>query len=81
MVEVDHDVVTGKRMGWEPIEQSAFHRAFDACVSFPPTYELIGPKVNGNQERVGEHVLVRHGQCVLEVDCRDYFHRRVPSGA
>lgn len=70
------DQVTGKTVGWEPIEQSAFakyhaeavHAAEDA--DYPEgvrpgpwplgTYELIGPKVNGNPERCEEHELVAH---------------------
>lgn len=31
------------------------------------TYELIGPKVNGNPERVDRHVFRRHGDVVLDV--------------
>lgn len=63
-VEVDHDEVTGKRQGWEPIEQSAFAKVFatiDTRGYRPDTYELIGPKVNGNPEMVASHTLIRHG--------------------
>lgn len=68
------DEVTGKTVGWEPIEQSAFARwhseadpdaPFDQWPIQSPqpgaTYELIGPKVNGNPEGVEGHMLVRHG--------------------
>jgi hypothetical protein len=54
-VEVDHDQVTGKRVGWEPIEQSGFAKWFEEAVTGdepPGTYELVGPKVNGNPEQV-----------------------------
>jgi len=64
---VEQDAQTGKRMGWEPVEQSAFARFHaEALVNVaepdwrPGTYELIGPKVNGNPERAEEHVLVAH---------------------
>ncbi len=32
----------------------------------PGSYELCGPKVNGNPEGSPHHVLVRHGALVLE---------------
>lgn len=62
-VETDPD--TGKTVGWEPIEQSPFatfwRQAVDAGTAHRPgTYELIGPKVNGNPERVERHQLVWH---------------------
>jgi hypothetical protein len=66
-VAVDYDAATEKTVGWEPANQSGFGtRLLEAVVaqrgSFTPgTYELCGPKVNGNPERFGEHVLVRHG--------------------
>jgi hypothetical protein len=72
-VEVDRDTVTGKRVGWEPIDQSPFVKAFrDALDHTPPlngapgpayppgTYELCGPKINRNPERFEAHTLVRH---------------------
>jgi hypothetical protein len=70
---VETDPATGKTVGWEPIDQSGFRKAFqDALNHTPPlngapgpayrpgTYELIGPKVNGNPERVPHHMLVNH---------------------
>jgi hypothetical protein len=64
---VQTDEVTGKTMGWEPVAQSAF-AAFhaEAVASGGPrtwaagTFELIGPKINGNPERSGTHRLVAH---------------------
>lgn len=78
-VQVGHDEVTGKSVGWEPIEQSAFVKFHADAVdhaqttAFPPgTYELIGPKVNGNPEKLNRHVLVAHAAAgVLEVP-RDF---------
>ncbi|WP_306362098.1 DUF5565 family protein [Nocardia sp. CC227C] len=71
-VEADSDPITGKRTGWEPIEQSPFaklhRRALDATPDDDPvadSYELLGPKINGNPHGYGEHVLVRHGSIVL----------------
>ena len=62
-VPVTTDEVTGKTMGWEPIAQSSFAKAFaeTECAGFQPgTYELVGPKVNGNPEGFDSHALVRH---------------------
>ncbi|HEU0102110.1 MAG TPA: DUF5565 family protein [Mycobacteriales bacterium] len=62
---VEHDETTGKTVGWEPAEQSAFvkylREALTEARELPAgTYELIGPKVNGNPERADRHVLVSH---------------------
>ena len=60
------DEVTGKTFGWEPIAQSAYAKFFAEAVEAPSaarspgTYELIGPKINGNPEGVRAHELVAH---------------------
>lgn len=67
--EVDRDETTGKRVGWEPIEQSGFAKfhaeavdvPWQTGVQRPWTYELIGPKINGGPDGIREHVLIRHG--------------------
>ena len=68
-VEVDHDEVTGKRVGWEPAAQSGFAKWIeeaienvhaDGLVLLPGTHELIGPKVQGNPEQWDMHWLIRH---------------------
>lgn len=63
-VPVMTDEVTGKTMGWEPIGQSPFAKfhaeALDGHDPRPGTYELVGPKVNGNPEREPRHRLVEH---------------------
>lgn len=52
------DAVTGKAMGWEPIEQSSFYRHFlDALYG---THELMGPKINGNPEGLQSHAIIKH---------------------
>lgn len=66
-VEIDHDSTTGKSVGWEPIKQSSFYPYFieaknNAGELVPSTYELIGPKINGNPEKAGGHMLVLHGE-------------------
>lgn len=66
------DEATGKAVGWELIEQSAFAKYHAEALANgvlsddgddqwdAGTYELIGPKVNGNPERAAGHYLVRH---------------------
>lgn len=70
--EVETDPVTGKTVGWEPIEQSAFAKFHAEAVANGPlsedgddefdvgTFELIGPKINGNPEGAAAHFLVAH---------------------
>lgn len=60
---VETDETTGKTMGWEPIEQSAFAKHVPDMrteMMSAGTYELIGPKVNGNPEQVDRHQVVFH---------------------
>ncbi len=67
-VPVETDQVTGKTMGWEPIARSAFARWHAEAVAgaapeygfAPGTYELVGPKINGNPERRDGHHLIAH---------------------
>lgn len=66
--EVERDTETGKVIGWIPVGQGPedkWHRqAFDAFEVLPPdgTYELIGPKVQGNPEDANTHQLVAHSR-------------------
>ena len=70
---VDHDATTGKSMGWEPIEQSSFAKFHAEAVANrteqkdwkPGTYELVGPKINGNPESESRHELVFHDDTVI----------------
>jgi hypothetical protein len=68
-VAEETDPNTGKTVGWEPIEQSPFVKAWREVMAnplidkddlTPGTYELIGPKVNGNPEGVPHHELRLH---------------------
>jgi hypothetical protein len=65
-VPISTDPATGKTMGWEPIGQSAFAKFHAEALGNPyerrrvGTYELIGPKVNGNPEATEAHELVWH---------------------
>lgn len=63
---VDHDEETGKTVGWVPCDigpEDKWHMAaFEAEPGLPDgTYELIGPKVQGNPEAWIGHQLIRHG--------------------
>jgi hypothetical protein len=73
----DPDPVTGRRPGWVRVNPGdaadRWHlEAFDHYVvthrSFPPdgTYELVGPKVQGNAEGHDRHALVAHGSVTLD---------------
>ena len=78
----DYDEVTGHMPGWVEVgngNEDRWHR--EACgkvgdpdkVDLPDgTYELCGPKVQGNPERYEAHVLVRHG-CEQLPDCPRTF--------
>jgi hypothetical protein len=72
------DEVTGKTMGWEPIAQSAYARFHAEAVGDgdaprkPGTYELIGPKVNGNPEHTAGHELVPHAEAEVLEAPRDF---------
>jgi hypothetical protein len=62
------DPVSGHHPGWLPVgegpEDRWFREAFDLVLP-DGTYELCGPKVQGNPERCDRHVLVPHGRTAL----------------
>jgi hypothetical protein len=61
-----HDEETGKRVGWIPVREGPedrYHREAFANHPTQPrdgTYELIGPKVQGNPEGSLHHMLFAH---------------------
>ena len=67
---VETDPVTGKTVGWEPVEQSPFAKfhaealrngdGLGRKIVTPGTYELCGPKINGNPESYPAHFLIPH---------------------
>lgn len=65
------DAFTGHMFGVEPVAQSGFKAMMEEALPKtgqllePGTYELCGPKINGNPERLDAHVLIRHGAEVL----------------
>lgn len=63
------DEETGKTVGWEPIGQAPFAKWHaDALATaqrretaWPTgTYELVGPRINGNPENEDQHTLIAH---------------------
>lgn len=79
----EHDETTGKLVGWEPMAQSSFAKFHaeavgNSAAEQPGTYELLGPKINGNPDDFDAHVLMPHGWARLserldiEAAPRDY---------
>ena len=63
-VKSDYDSVTGKTVGWMPIgygPEDRWHQEGLKNTSMPGTYELIGPKVQGNPYNLVTHSLILHG--------------------
>ena len=65
----DHDEETGKTVGWVPCDTGPDDRwhmqAFAEQTDWPNgTYELIGPKVQGNPEKWIGHQLIAHGSII-----------------
>ncbi|MHA1728544.1 MAG: RNA ligase 1 family protein [Promethearchaeota archaeon] len=68
------DEKTGHWPGWLPVDFSfpddKWHK--DAWEQLeeplePGTYELCGPKINGNPEKRDKHIFIRHGNEILDV--------------
>lgn len=65
--QIERDEKTGKVAGWMPVgdgPEDRWHREALANGAnwLNGTYELIGPKVQGNPERALDHFLIRHGE-------------------
>ena len=70
--QVDFDENTKKAFGWVPADESsgywgAFQEALVGLADCPApgTYELCGPKIQGNPDRFPRHVLLVHGNITL----------------
>jgi hypothetical protein len=70
------DPVSGHWPHWIPVgpePDSRWHmEAWKKGSHADGTYELCGPKINGNPEQLDEHVFIRHGSEVLDCIPRDY---------
>jgi hypothetical protein len=80
-VSIGHDHVTLKNVGWEPIAGSPFAKYHAEALTSsdvtaiwePGTYELCGPKIQGNMEEFGRHTLVLHRTATRhELEDRSY---------
>lgn len=60
-IVMDWDVNAGKRFGWVPVtEDDKWHMEALWNHFSDGTYELIGPRIQGNPEGYGQHVLMGH---------------------
>jgi hypothetical protein len=67
----DYDQVTGHMPGWVPVgdgPEDQWHREGfkNSGNSANGTYELVGPKLQGNPEKLDFHQLIPHGVHILE---------------
>jgi hypothetical protein len=72
---VNTDPVTGKMMGWVPVgpDDKWHNEAIAQDDGYAPgTYELCGPKVQGNPEGYASHVLIAHADAEVFDVPRDY---------
>ena len=66
---------TGHWPGWVPVgdgPEDQWHREAWARLGADPvrgTYELLGPKVQGNPYQLDKHKLVKHGQHIIALTC------------
>jgi hypothetical protein len=72
----DPDPVTKKQPGWVPVgdgPEDQWHREAFALDAFPDgTYELVGPKVQGDPYRRAGHQLLPHGRGLLPLEGFDF---------
>ncbi len=68
----DEDQITHKTVGWVPMYESSDNVLWaEALGTADPTswkaatYELVGPKINGNPENRPRHELIEHGRHLL----------------
>lgn len=67
---VDIDNRDGTGVGWMPVTdapEDRFHREAFKGYEWDGTYELVGPKVQGNPEHFDEHTLVPHSISRLRI--------------
>ena len=68
-IEVDYDPNTGKKFGWIPVDfedkANKYHKLAWEDGLEDGTYELCGPKVQGNAESLDNYTLIPHGRHML----------------
>ena len=76
-----HDTVTGKRVGWMPVTgepQDKYHIEGFENMRHPlldGTYELLGPKIQGNPEGEKAHCLQKHSAAKTYIDAPRTFEK------
>lgn len=79
-VEVDRDEVTGKRVGWVGFtdgpyakvhNEAQFRDVSNGRTFSEGTYELCGPKINGNPDHFERHLLISHAEDVERYPAMD----------
>ena len=72
----DKDEKTGKQQGWVEVGNDSndkWHREAFALKDYEDgTYELVGPKVQGNPELYEQHELIKHSEATTLSFPRDY---------
>lgn len=87
-IEEEHDPNTGKTFGWVPVgdgpEWRWHHEGYKNYIkrhrSRPmprETFELIGPKVNGNPDKAEEHVLKWHKSESIHIESWEWTVSRL----
>jgi len=66
-IEEEYDPITEKRVGWIEVDfkkdkyhVEAYNHRKENNLLFDGTYELIGPKIQGNPEKFRRHILIKH---------------------
>lgn len=77
-VLADYDEITGKTVGWVPVnfesaEDQWYKEAFNSNFA-DGTYELLGPKVQGNLEKYDAHMLLKHSDAETYPDVPREFN-------
>ena len=71
----DPDPITGHHPGWVRAtrpEDKWIREAAAGLAWEDGTFEACGPRIGGNRERLERHVLIRHGEEMLDDAPRDY---------
>ena len=73
----EKDLYTGKSFGWVLVDannpQDKWHIEAYKNDLDNGTYELIGPKIQGNPEKSQDHILIKHSSAeILELNDRTY---------
>lgn len=74
------DENTGKTVGWVPVgdgPEDRWHREALGVEMPDGTYELCGPKVQGNKDSFETHTLVPHGHLVIDGVPRSFLELKV----